>query len=209
MLRLLLLVPLIVVPPVLTAGYFLYVEPALATPAASPVVDDPSREALTAYEKANRLLTEARRSEGDRKAELLNRAAVQYRVCLAYETAVEDARPLFADARHNLEASRLLLIQDERVQLAQAPPPERKPASPPPLSERKPVPPAPVVQTAAQPLATPKITPKPTVKPEPKPAESVSPPPQQEPKPVPRPSKPTKKILTVGPDGVIYERIEK
>jgi hypothetical protein len=65
--------------------------------------------ARAAFDQGNRLLREARES-GD-SADLLTRAAQQYRECLSQETNTANAGRLFADARHNLEMVRLLLTQ--------------------------------------------------------------------------------------------------
>jgi hypothetical protein len=110
--RILLLLPLLVVPPALTAAYFLHLAPPSMSHA-TDILSTPDanlRAARAAHERASRLFSKARTGKGKEK-ELLQQAIIQYRICLAYENATPDDGRLFEDARHNLEASRLLLVQ--------------------------------------------------------------------------------------------------
>jgi hypothetical protein len=66
------------------------------------------RAARAAYDRGNCALQQAVRKDGTPDAELLVRAAEQYRCCLEHETRVKDAGSLFHDARHNLELAQLL-----------------------------------------------------------------------------------------------------
>jgi hypothetical protein len=112
--RLLLSLPLLAVPPALVAGYFLYLAPVVKEggPEMVGTQETNLQVARTASERAGRFLTQARASSSQQK-ELLQQAMIQYRVCLAYEAGTTDAGRLFEDARHNLEASRLLLAQHQ------------------------------------------------------------------------------------------------
>lgn len=152
-------------------------------------------EAQSAYDRGNHLLVQAIQAGSKAQLTLLARAAVQFRVCLAYEGDTSDAGNLFADARKGLERSQLLLTQARIAQQSAG-------------SQ---------VAAAKKNAEEPKVAPAPVAPPSPKPAtkspvqvaEKSAPPPKQtdvESKPArtaPVVNKPKK--IAVGPDGVIYE----
>ncbi len=69
---------------------------------------DALRSAQAAYDRGNCALHEACRNGGTPDFAALDRAAEQYRDCLRHESDVPGAEALFADARHNLELTKLL-----------------------------------------------------------------------------------------------------
>jgi hypothetical protein len=216
--RVLSLVPLLVLPPLLVAGYFICIEGVRpwSRPEISPT-DDNLQAARTALRRANRFLDRARQARPGSSAELLTQAVVQYRVCLAYEPAAPAAGRLFEDARQNLEVSRLLL--EQRAHPTPARPvgavfagttvsalspsqPETVSAQPTPV-----VPP--VTKTAPPPQARPAPALPPTPKAEPARVATTSPAvPPEKPAKQPEPSKRVPiKTTTFGPDGIEYETI--
>lgn len=229
--RLLLLFPLLVVPPVLVAAYFVYFErtPPLPTSVSDHVpgnIERNSHAAQMAFQRANQLLSQARQTHSTKQPELLTQAVIQYRVCLAYEPGAPSAGQLFADARQNLEASRLLLEQSAfaaptrpTTQVARAAPPP-----PAPLPERKPE----AVPVDTTPMNPPVAKPDLPLQPATEPATKEKAEPAQAPgsiaqardavPPALKNEEPPKKVeprqprtvktIAVGPDGVIYEKIE-
>jgi hypothetical protein len=162
--------------------------------------------AQAAHDRGNRLLVKAKMAGVPSQVELLAQAAVQFRVCLAYEGATPDAGTLFADARQALERSTMLL---ERARAPQRPADSQVAARGKSKDEPKPSPaPAPSTPKEAKPKTLPANTitaPAPVIS---KPAVGEA----KEPKPAtpdPVVKKPVKQTVVVGPDGVIYEILEK
>jgi hypothetical protein len=73
--------------------------------------DEALHAARAAYDRGNCAFSDACKDEGTADPELLQRAAQQYETCLAREGSTTDAGPLFDDARHNLELTRLILSE--------------------------------------------------------------------------------------------------
>jgi hypothetical protein len=69
---------------------------------------DPAR---AAFQRGNALLRDARQACAWHEPDLLRQAAGQYRDCLASPTNTLDAGSLVGAARHNLELTKLLLVQ--------------------------------------------------------------------------------------------------
>jgi tetratricopeptide (TPR) repeat protein len=74
---------------------------------------DEARAAQAAYDRGNCALRQALQGEGPPDTKLLEQAAEQFRACLSQESIAPNAGTVFADARYNLELTKLL----------QAPPP--------------------------------------------------------------------------------------
>jgi hypothetical protein len=74
--------------------------------------DDQALHAARAdYDRGNCAFSDACKDEGIADSELLQKAAREYEACLAREGSTSDAGSLFADARHNLELTRLILSE--------------------------------------------------------------------------------------------------
>jgi hypothetical protein len=114
---------------------------------------------------------------------LLKQAAAHFRACLSHETSAGGAAPVFADARRKLEQAERLLAQANRPARVERP-------APAPVAR-----PAP---TAAAPAAEKKTA---AVPPPPAPRKEPTPP---APRATARPE-----AVMVGPDGVIYRRVEE
>src|SRR5205807_7734293 len=69
---------------------------------------DELRAARAAYDRGNCALRQACQAEDTSDLSLLDRAAEKYRACLEHQENLPDAGSLFADARHNLELTKLL-----------------------------------------------------------------------------------------------------
>jgi len=109
--------PLLALPPALSAGYYFGMEQARMAGPGRPTGqshDSNLHSAQSAFEQATRLLNQARQASPGKERDLLRQAVVQYRVCLAYESATTAPARLFDEARHNLEATRLLLEQSQQ-----------------------------------------------------------------------------------------------
>jgi len=154
--RVLLFLPLMAVPPALVAGYFLYLAPMGlgGGPERVGTRETNLLAARTASMRAGRFLTQARASTSQEK-ELLQQAVVQYRVCLAYEAVTTEAGRMFDEARQNLEACRLLLVQDHRPVIARTipvtPASEPRVIAPGPINPGSPDQPEPVVRGEKKP----------------------------------------------------------
>jgi hypothetical protein len=162
--------------------------------------------AQAAHDRGDRLLVKAKMAGVASQVELLTQAAVQFRVCLAYEGATPEAGTLFADARQGLERSTVLLAQ---ARAPQRPAANQVVARNNSKDEPKPSP-APVPSTPKEPKA--KTLPANTIT---SLAPVISKPGVSEAK-EPKPANPTsvvkktlKQTIVVGPDGVIYEILEK
>jgi hypothetical protein len=66
------------------------------------------RAARAAYDRGNCVLRDACQGDGAPDSARLEQAAQHYRACLAREPEIADGGDLFADARHNLELTKLL-----------------------------------------------------------------------------------------------------
>jgi hypothetical protein len=115
MARFLLLLPLLIVPPMLVTGYFLY----LAVPVHDEVNENTAGP-VGSLLAARRALVRGNAHVGqalidqDQGNDPVQQAIVEFRFCLAYESAAPVGGELFDEARHNLEACRLLLAQRQR-----------------------------------------------------------------------------------------------
>jgi hypothetical protein len=69
------------------------------------------RAARAAYDRGNCAFGEACAEDGTADPDLLGRAAEHYEACLAREGRTPAAGPLFSDARHNLELTRMILAE--------------------------------------------------------------------------------------------------
>ena len=199
--RVLLLLPLLVVPPSLVAAYFLYLVPARVQ--ATETVGTPEangQAARTAFERTSRLLTQARAGNGQEK-ELLQQAVIEYRVCLAYEAGTAGIS-LFDDARRNLAASRLLLVQHDRHPVADQPKETRMVrATPPPA----PVQHSPIKRAKAKPEPSSRQITATSREPEAESRFAASGKPLAREAPADQRPEPTRPV--VGPDGVTYEQV--
>jgi hypothetical protein len=89
--------------------------------------DDEALHAARAdYDRGNCAFAEACKDEGTADADGLQKAAHQYEACLAREGSAPAAGPLFDDARHNLELTRLILSEfaEQNKQAAEGDKPE-------------------------------------------------------------------------------------
>ncbi len=201
--RVLLLLPLLVVPPSLVAAYFVYLVPA-ARVQATETVGTPEangQAARTAFERASRLLTQARAGNGQEK-ELLQQAAIEYRVCLAYETGTTAGTGLFDDARRNLAASRLLLVQHDRPPVAEQPRQTGVVRATP-----APVQPSPIERAKAKPEPSSRQITARSREPEAESHFAASGKPLAQQAPAEQRPEPTRPV--VGPDGVTYEQVDR
>jgi tetratricopeptide (TPR) repeat protein len=73
---------------------------------------DALREARADYDRGNCALRQACRGDGSPDPRLLDQAAEHYRACLDRESSDAADAKLFADARHNLELTKLLQSPD-------------------------------------------------------------------------------------------------
>jgi hypothetical protein len=73
---------------------------------------DEGRAARAAYSRGNCALRQACQTDQRPREALLDQAAEQFRACLDRESQRVDAGNLFADARHNLELTKLLRTPD-------------------------------------------------------------------------------------------------
>jgi tetratricopeptide (TPR) repeat protein len=82
---------------------------------------DSFKSAKAQYDRGNCALRQATAGQIDPDAALLNQAAEQFRACLSHESMLSSGERVFADARHNLELTKLLqrpAFSEEKTDIA-------------------------------------------------------------------------------------------